>query len=110
MQNNSDIQLESLSPKEKRRIERNLISLITGKTTKGDCSYIGNKKEAYLRIYNNHKNIAVYYGPCKASCDDCPNCDPIYFSKIPQKVELLLGVIYRPMFELYKETLNAKSK
>jgi len=124
MPNDSDIQFDSLSPKEKRRIERNLISLVTGKSTGykifGRCIILANCNRAQLVVYENENGFNdIYYQYCTkctyrwvyASCTrDCNKYKPIHFTKLPQKVELLLGIIHRPLFELYKGIINAQTK
>jgi len=84
---------DSLAPKEKRRIERNLISLVTGKTTKlrlnilpsNKGGTIRNAREASLRICKHEK--IIHYLNC---------CGIISFSALPKNIALLLGIIHRP--------------
>jgi len=125
---------ENLNPQQKREVERRLLALVTGKSShvmprrdKIDSQFIlENLRFTRLCVHNpKHRStgtplITVVFSTSKLSAwINIPGAKfrtrgnilwkivIITVEKLPTKIELLLGVIHRPIFELYKEIINA---
>ena len=117
------IQFDSLSSEQQEKLTEALVALLTHPEIKYNIPYSdctrdwleGNKEEALgfvngnLRMLKNKwpKNAFTYYMPNHLVGPSANLSRDVYiFAKLPDKVALLLAVIFRPAYECYKKTLE----
>ena len=122
---------ENLTAWQKREVERRMLSLILGKSiqsfpnTRTKGTILENLTYTRLTIDSPESNVPSiffrFYTSKTSAWINVPHrlhqsprakltwaIVTITVKKLPTKIELLLGVIHRPFFELYKKAINAK--
>jgi len=94
-----DNKYTDMSSKDKKYIEKRMVSLILGKSTRcdiflNDRGYLHNTRKTSL-------NIDHFWEP-EFIC----NYREVCMKKLPKKVANLLAITHRPLFEIYKKYLE----
>ena len=127
MPNKKIIWFHKLTALQQEKVEQKLVNIITDKTTKLHYGGTSDNSHNNLIWIENAKEIGIVIDNITGnySAPKYPQFDKriflfyrialprsagwhvsIRFKSLPRKVELLLGIVYRPLFELYKEYLK----